>query len=89
MTIAKHWQLDRDRLEEALALWRRRRRFVDQRYVDEFLMDLVEDPFACGEENGDSGVWTGLAGPPGRRIVIVDVPTLETRRVAVADISYG
>lgn len=52
-------------------------------------MDLVEDPFACGEENGDSGVWTGLAGPPGRRIVIVDVPTLETRRVAVADISYG
>ncbi len=52
-------------------------------------MDLVEDPFECGEEDGDSGVWTGLAGPPGRRIVIVYVPTLETRRVAVADINYG
>ncbi len=66
MTIASPWQLDRDRLEEALALWKRRRRFGDQRYVDEF-----------------------LAGPPGRRIVIVYVPTLETRRVAVADINYG
>ncbi|MEP6477739.1 MAG: hypothetical protein ABJC60_10770 [Actinomycetota bacterium] len=52
-------------------------------------MDLVEDPLACGEEDGNSGVWTGLAGPPDRRIVIVYVPTLETRRVAVADINYG
>ncbi len=52
-------------------------------------MDLVEDPYACGEQDRETGVWTGLVGPPGRRIVIVYVPAPETRRVAVADIDYG
>ena len=89
MTIANPWRLDQDRLNDALALWKRRRRFGDHKYVREFLMDLVENPYACGVQDGNTGVWTGIAGPPGRRIVIVYVPTLETRRVAVADINYG
>jgi hypothetical protein len=89
VTISDPWRLDLSLLEAALTLWKRRRRLGDQRYVDEFLMDLVIDPLACGEEDGDTEVWTGITGPSDRRIVIVYVPTLSTRRVAVADINYG
>ena len=88
MSAARPWQLDRARLDEALAVWEPRRDPAHQRYVDEFLMDLVDDPYACGEQDRETGVWTGLAGPPGRRIVIVYLPAPETRRVAVAHIDY-
>jgi hypothetical protein len=89
VSSTNRWQLDQVRLDEALSQWRRSGDPDHQRYVDEFLMDLVDDPYACGQQDGATGVWTGLAGPPGRRIVIVYQPTPETRRVAVADIDYG
>ena len=52
-------------------------------------MDLVIDPFECGEEDGDTGNFTGLAGSPARRIASVYVPDRVARRVFVADINFA
>ena len=81
-----HWTFHRGRLGEALNRWRSKNPSAEsQRLVDEFLMDLVGDPFACGEQDGTSGVWTGL---PGNRIVVVYVPNPPAREIVVADINF-
>lgn len=49
-------------------------------------MDLVKDPFECGQEDDETGVFTGRAGS---NIIIVYVPDLEHRSIAVADIAYA
>jgi hypothetical protein len=83
----QRWVLQRERLSEALERWRRQRPGSRSReLVNEFLMDLVDDPFSCGEQDGESGVWTGL---PGEGIVVVYVPDAVSRSIAVADISFA
>jgi hypothetical protein len=81
------WVLQRERLNEALERWRRQHPGRRSReLVNEFLMDLVHDPLSCGEQDGESGVWTGL---PGEGILVVYAPDLSTRSVVVADISFA
>ena len=90
MGSASHWTLDARRLTEALERWRSLTpdsASVD--HVNDFLMDLVIDPFECGEEDGDTGNFTGLAGSPARPIIIVYVPDPASRRVFVADINFA
>jgi hypothetical protein len=52
-------------------------------------MDLVLDPFECGEEDDETGNFSGLAGSDFRRIVILYVPDRGLRRVFVADINFA
>ncbi|MGZ5306725.1 MAG: hypothetical protein ACXWEG_08325 [Actinomycetota bacterium] len=90
MSSASNWTLDAERLAEALERWRSLRpdaASVDR--VNNFLMDLVIDPFECGEEDGDTGNFTGLAGSLTRQIIIVYVPDRASRRVFVADINFA
>lgn len=86
-SLGSGWQFDRDRLREAMGRWRTHEPSVqEQTLLEGFLMDLVADPFSKGKEDGDSGVWTGWAGP---FILVTYVPERGTRRIHVADISYG
>jgi hypothetical protein len=89
VTSDRDWELDRDRLQASLDRWHslcRRTRHRD--FVDEFLMDLVKDPFECGHEDGESEMWIGEAGGVLTRIAVVYYPERETRRVFVTDINY-
>ena len=90
MSSATDWTLDPERLAEALERWHGLRpdaASVD--HVNNFLMDLVIDPFECGEEDGHTGNFTGLAGSDARPIIIVYVPDRDSRRVFVADINFA
>ena len=90
MSSPGNWALDAERLTEALDRWHSLRpdaASVD--HVNNFLMDLVVDPLECGEEDGDTGNFTGLAGSPARPIIIVYVPDRDSRRVFVADINFA
>ena len=90
MSSASIWTLDRERLSEALQRWYSLRpdaASID--HVNHFLMDLVIDPFDCGQEDGDTGNFTGLAGSEPRPIIIVYVPDRVSRRVFVADIGFA
>lgn len=92
MSTADDWELDPDRLKESLARWHAQHpRHTNRRFVDEFLMDLIKlGPFECGEEDSDTGIFTGIAGGVvGSTMVIVYVPDLQKRRIAVVDISGG
>jgi hypothetical protein len=89
VNTASDWTLDPDRLSESLAHWYSQepsgRQLV---FVQEFLMDLIDlGPFACGEEDDDTGIFTGVASDEGIHIVIVYVPDLSQKRIAVIDIS--
>jgi len=86
-TDSSGWTFDQDRLTEALERWRRKHpNHRARRCLNEYLMDLLQDPFEHGQEDRETGVWTGL---PGLGIVVVYVPDLPSRRVAVADINFG
>jgi len=52
-------------------------------------MDLVASgPFECGEEDDDTGVFTGVAGNVvGSMIVVVYVPDFDRLRIAVTGIT--
>ncbi len=51
-------------------------------------MDLIKlGPFECGEEDDDTGIFTGVAGNVvGSTIVVVYVPDRKHRRIAVVGI---
>lgn len=90
MSSASNWTLDRERLSEALQRWYSLRPDAASiAHVNDFLMDLVVDPFGCGAEDGDAGNFTGVAGSQARPIIIVYVPDRISRRVFVADISFA
>ncbi|MGH2595883.1 MAG: hypothetical protein ACRDH7_07960 [Actinomycetota bacterium] len=90
MSSAVSWTLDRERLADALARWYALEPdTVSIAHVDEFLMDLVIEPFECGVEDGETGNFTGRAGSDARAIVIVYVPDRDLRRVFVADINFA
>lgn len=90
MSNASNWTLDAERLAEALKRWRGLGPdAASADHVNNFLMDLVIDPFECGEEDGDTGNFTGLAGSVVRPIIIVYVPDRDSRRVFVADINFA
>jgi hypothetical protein len=56
VTSEKAWTLDPERLQEALARWHGLNPDARSvRHVEEFLMDLVDDPFECGQEDDDTG----------------------------------
>ena len=72
------WSLDPERLDDALRRWRNEHPGrAGRRHLEEFLMDVVEDPFGCGEEDGDTGNFTGFVGSDLQRIPIVYEPSLE------------
>lgn len=80
MSTTPSWVLDPDRLQESLAEWHRTKPSAQHRsYVNEFLIDLVASgPFECGEEDDDTGVFTGVAGNVvGSMIVVVYVPDFD------------
>ncbi len=90
MISAANWTLDRERLSDALARWHALGPDpISSAHVDEFLMDLVVDPFECGVEDGETGNFTGRAGSDARLIIIVYVPDRDLRRVFVADINFA
>ncbi len=53
--------------------------------MHEFLMDCLINPYECGEEDDDTGVFTGTAGG---NVIIVYVPSADGR-IAVIDIDYA
>jgi hypothetical protein len=80
------WKIDRRTLRDAIARWHALDPGpVETALVDDFLMDLVEDPFAAGHEDDSTGVWTGWAG----FALAVYVPDRATRTVSIADINYA
>jgi len=90
VSSASSWTLDRERLSEALRRWYSLSpdaTSID--HVNHFLMDLVVDPLGCGEEDDDSGNFTGVAGSQARPVIIVYVPDRASRRVFVADINFA
>jgi hypothetical protein len=90
VTSEKAWTLDPERLQEALARWHGLNPDARSvRHVEEFLMDLVDDPFECGQEDDDTGNFTGRAGSDFRPIVVVYVPDRKLQRVFVADINFA
>lgn len=86
-TGCSRWRLQPDRLAEAIETWvALGPTAADRERVQEFLMDLVVDPLSRGVEDGDSGIFTGMAGP---NIVVMYVPEPRTRVVSVALIAYA
>lgn len=75
-------------MKESLGDWHKTYPTPQHRsYVNEFLMDLVRlGSFECGEEDDDTGIFTGIAGS---MIVIVCVPDFERRRIAVTGIALA
>ena len=90
MSSASSWTLDRERLADALVRWYALEPDpASIAHVEEFLMDLVIDPFGCGLEDARTGNFAGRAGSDARPIVIVYVPDRDLRRVFVADINFA
>lgn len=90
MSTTPSWVLDPDRLKESLAAWLATNPTAQHKnLVNEFLMDLVErGPNECGEEDDDTGIFTGVAGNVvGGMIFVVYVPDFGRRRIAVTGIS--
>jgi hypothetical protein len=52
-------------------------------------LGMVGDPFECGQEDDDTGNFTGRAGSDLRPIVVVYVPDRKLQRVFVADINFA
>ena len=85
-TGSNRWRLQPDRLAEAIDTWMALGpTTADRERVHEFLMDLVVDPLSRGVEDGDSGIFTGMAGP---HIAVMYVPEPRTRVIVVALIAY-
>ena len=92
MSTTADWELDPDRLRESLAAWHTSNPTPqNKRFVDEFLMDLIKlGPIECGEEDDDTGIFSGIAGNViGSTIVVVYVPDFEHRRIAVTGIALA
>ena len=90
MSSAISSTLDRQRLSDALARWYALGPDAASiAHIEEFLMDLVVDPFECGLEDRETGNFTGRAGSDARPVVVVYVPDRDLRRVFVADINFA
>ena len=82
----RRWELDRRSVNDSLSRWLARDPSkAETGLVNEFLMDLVSDPFARGREDSDSGVWKGWAG----FVLVIYVPDRERRVVTIVDVNYG
>jgi len=77
-------------LREALDDWRAQNPdLVSRRLVNEFLMDLVRDPFDCGGiEDDETGIFSAELGVD-RNIVAVYVPDVITRRIGVTTVTFA
>ena len=78
-----NWTLDKSCLKRALADWHATRSEADTRErVNEWLMDLVEDPLHRGKMDPDHpGIWFGRVA--GTNVGVTFVPNEEQHSVCV------